>query len=773
MNQSSTAPSAGREATLIAALALPAMLLRAAQILEQDAGPALSDLRGFAADATTGALAALIVCLLASVRRWLGITFGIAWVLAAHANYEHVLALGSMTNLEHAGYLADSTFFFGSALSPTRPGLLAAALGVGVVLLLVAAPRHASSGTQTSASRRTPSPRPARIAAMGLVGCALLSLWPLNETRPGWRQRHFAIANALALFDTPLTRDAPLVAERIPGDLSGEPRIALPRPGQNVLLVILEGISGAHVSRIREAQDGQSPVMMPELDAIAERGLVWSSFVNLQRQTNRGEYALLCGDGPKLVAGTPKMTELAGMGELACLPARLREQGYATVYLQAAPLPFMLKDQFMAQAGFTAVHGDDWFESSYGRNHWGNDDRAFFEGSAEMVRKLQAKQEPWMLTLMTVGTHHPFNVPEDFEGTHPSGSFEWAAEYLDRAFGAFVRELEAEGLLDDTLVLVTSDESSGLHRTADDVTKALGQAWGLLIALTPEGENGLVEETALQSDLALSVLDYLGLGDLGLGDLGPGDRGLGEDAAAPAFGGRSAFRRYDTPRAFAFGNTYRRVLGGVNEHGELFVCNESASSCKKYALPDGRLFSPARESVELRPEELDFVKQRAIASAQSPAILPAKRDYTLIAKSDVQLVSTPNMQLIFSGQGLSARQGDRLEVELDFELRAGEDASAEPSRIWLAHDLIDGEDKRRHYLRRVPGLGVGQRAKIRYHVVAPDDLEGIEVRLRVHRFEGPAPVLHFHAARLRILPGAGAEAKAGTVEDEFRVVEAS
>ncbi len=33
---------------MIAALALPAMLLRAAQILEQDAGPALSDLRGFA-----------------------------------------------------------------------------------------------------------------------------------------------------------------------------------------------------------------------------------------------------------------------------------------------------------------------------------------------------------------------------------------------------------------------------------------------------------------------------------------------------------------------------------------------------------------------------------------------------------------------------------------------------------------------------------------------------------------------------------------------------
>jgi len=738
---------------MIAALAMPAMLLRAAQILEQDAGPALSDLRGFTADATTGALAALVVCALASVRRWLGITFGVAWVLAAHANYEHILALGSMTNLEHAGYLANSTFFFGTALAPTRPGLLGAALAMGVVLLLVAAPRGEPSGPR-SAARRRPSPRLTRISAVGLAGCALLLLWPLDETSPSWRQQHFAIANAAALFDAPLATDAPPVAHHIPGDLNGEPHITLPQPGRNVLLVILEGISGAHVARIREAQGEQSPVMMPELDAMAERGLVWSSFVSLQRQTNRGEYALLCGDGPKLVAGTPKMTELAGIGELACLPARLHQQGYTTVYLQAAPLPFMLKDQFMAQAGFSAVHGDEWFGPSYGRNHWGNDDRAFFEGSAEMVRELEAKQQPWMLTLMTVGTHHPFNVPVDFEGAHEPGSFEWAAEYLDGALGAFLRELEAEGLLDDTLVLVTSDESSGLHRSVDDVTKALGQAWGLLIALTPEGESKLVEETALQSDLALSVLDYLGFGD---------------EAAKRTFGGRSAFRRYDTPRAFAFGNTYRRVLGGVNERGELFVCDESASSCKKYTLPDGRLFSPARERSELHPEEVEFVKERAIASLHSPAALPAEREYALIAKSDVQLLSTPNMQLIFSGQGLSARQGDRLEVELDFELRPGVDEPAEPSRIWLAHDLIDGEDKRRHYLRRVPGLAIGQRAKIRYHVVAPHDLDGIEARLRVHRFEGPAPVLHFHAARLRILPGDGPATKTGTVEEEFRV----
>ena len=69
------------------------------------------------------------------------------------------------------------------------------------------------------------------------------------------------------------------------------------------------------------------------------------------------------------------MTERAGTGPIDCLPATLREAGFSTTYLQAAPLPFMMKDQFMAQAGFDRVLGDDWFTTAHNRNHWGVDDR--------------------------------------------------------------------------------------------------------------------------------------------------------------------------------------------------------------------------------------------------------------------------------------------------------------------------------------------------------------------------------------------------------------
>ena len=80
------------------------------------------------------------------------------------------------------------------------------------------------------------------------------------------------------------------------------------------------------------------------------------------RRTNRGLYSGLCGELPNLQVGVPKMTAYLDGGTRECLPKVLRRNGYRTVYLQAAPLAFMLKDQFMRKAGFEELIGDAWFE---------------------------------------------------------------------------------------------------------------------------------------------------------------------------------------------------------------------------------------------------------------------------------------------------------------------------------------------------------------------------------------------------------------------------
>ncbi|MGJ8503412.1 sulfatase-like hydrolase/transferase, partial [Glaesserella parasuis] len=110
------------------------------------------------------------------------------------------------------------------------------------------------------------------------------------------------------------------------------------------------------------------------------------------------------------------------------------------------------------QMGFDKTLGRDWFRNtSYLEFPWGMDDKAFFEGAATYVKQLRQQKKPWMLTLLTVGTHQPYSAPADYLARYPSAK-QAAVAYLDDAIDAFLADLEKQGVLRDTLVVLTSDE---------------------------------------------------------------------------------------------------------------------------------------------------------------------------------------------------------------------------------------------------------------------------------------------------------------------------
>ena len=189
---------------------------------------------------------------------------------------------------------------------------------------------------------------------------------------------------------------------------------------------------------------------MPRLSAWAERGMLTSDYVLHAHQTIRGLYAMLCGDYDKLASGTPKGLELLGNAERAaqCLPAQLRDNGFSTHFLQGAGLRFMAKDQIMPRMGFDTTLGRDWFRNTpYLDFAWGMDDRSYFEGALSYVDGLRKQKTPWMLTLLTVGTHQPYSAPADYLERHGSAR-QAAIAYLDDAIGDFLDGLQQRGVLD-------------------------------------------------------------------------------------------------------------------------------------------------------------------------------------------------------------------------------------------------------------------------------------------------------------------------------------
>ena len=434
------------------------------------------DLAGVWADLAAGMAVAILVGLVASAWRPLAIVVGVAWVAINYANYESIRALGSLLNLGFIGYVADPTFLFGSALAPLRPVVLLGLVVVTSALVWV--------GSREAATR---SPWRASLMAAGilLVG---LPLFPSTGAEY-WRQTHVLTGNLRWL----LTGGGATVAGgSLPtsGDLLEGTRFVGEAAGAtNVLLIMVEAVSGAYVASNAAAHGLSSSITMQRLSALAERSLNYSTFVVQQVQTNRGEYTILCGDYPKLALGSPKMSDAVAADTVLsdCLPEQLKRLGYLTVYMQSAPLPFMLKDQFMPLSGFSRSYGESWFREAYARDMWGVDDRAFFEQALELVEELGAEEKPWLLTLLTSGTHHPYRAPVEVLEDPSAGAdpFERAMRYADDALAEFVGRLETLGVLDNTLVLITADESNGLHEGTDAVTSRLSRNWGPLVVMEP------------------------------------------------------------------------------------------------------------------------------------------------------------------------------------------------------------------------------------------------------------------------------------------------
>lgn len=386
-------------------------------------------------------------------------------------------------------------------------------------------------------------------------------------------------------------------------DLDGAP-LLVKGTAKNVLIITLEGIPGLYYPEISKAMGVDSnKVSMDRLAESTQGAMLIPDFTAHSHQTIRGLYALLCGDFSKQSWDTPKAVELTGNLDRAkeCLPAQMAEHGWDTHYLQGAGLSFMGKDRFMPLIGFQEVHGNEWFqEANPYPFEWGVIDSVFFRGARDYIAGLQKKDRPWMLTLLTVGTHQPYAVPDDIVANYPDRRAA-TVDLLDQAVAEFIEGLRQDGVLKDTVVIITSDESHG-SELADWVS-----SWVVGIVLAPEaralprlkqGGYGLV-------DTEVSILDYLGL---------PIPRGVV---------GRSLFRDYATPREMVSYTASKRRWHTVDNFR--YECSD-----------DGRCRVGKADSL-LGPPPAEFLRDKE--GRRNPIFLiAATLDHKLIPQQGVRVL---------------------------------------------------------------------------------------------------------------------------------------
>lgn len=369
----------------------------------------------------------------------------------------------------------------------------------------------------------------------------------------------------------------------------------------NVLLIMIEGLSSGYFPGVSDYHDLDPSVELGSLEEnLSRHGFrIYRNALSMERQTDRGTFSILCGEYPDFHRQSRKMIDVAeNRASANCMPATLGENGYTTAYWQAAPLGYMKKGDFMPQAGFGDVTGAEIFTSD-GKEveGWGPPDPEYFDNIGQRIRKLDDGSAPWMVTLLNVGTHHPFNTGEetmsveDFDTRdleelakpEPQEARRKAMKTMAESLNHFLDGLASEGILDDTLVILTSDESGGFIRQ-DPESLPLNNNVGVLAVRPPKGDSldryAPENQIVAQIDVPSTILDITGLG-----------RKTGDMI------GRSLLvQQHDVDRDLLLADTYTGLKYFLRESGHLLSCSELMTNCSSWKFNPKRLFGTLEQT---------------------------------------------------------------------------------------------------------------------------------------------------------------------------------
>lgn len=564
------------------------------------------------------AVGALVVTLVLSLVRapWLRVPLLVLAGIAYYAAAEHIGAHGTIFRIAHAGKMADPMFLGSSVITPWLLLLPLYSL-LGYVLHRL--------------HRRIECPPPARpywwLAAV--AGC--VTIYGLAVPSLTYPDNNVVVSTIAQVPGTAVGLRGPPTREEIEpidagieslffhNQVQGEPVTDPP----NILVVMIEGLSAAYLPKVAEYHQLSPVVTLPGLERQLERRgfRIYRNVLSMQRQTDRGSYPPLCGAYPRLGTIRSEMADVAtGRADPVCMPELLGRHGYRTGYLQAAPLEYMNKERFMPKAGFQHVDGAGYFGPPDQEEGWGPDDDVFFSGAVDWLRELDAGGTPWFAVTLNSGTHHPFpdSAPwetgpgeeADSEPTADTGTGETRAKpdrqaafsEMARELAGFLDGLAAEGILDNTLLIVTSDEAGGFLR-GEEGPRMLDGNFGAL-AVRPPGGRGLDDFAGRDAlvatlDIALTSLDAAGV--------------AGNSGDARAMVGRSLLvSKPSGTRGLLLGDAYAGYTIFLLETGELMACGDTLLRCRTWRFSPQRLYGTLTEHESALPF-LSYEARRQLA----------------------------------------------------------------------------------------------------------------------------------------------------------------
>ena len=254
--------------------------------------------------------------------------------------------------------------------------------------------------------------------------------------------------------------------------------------GKNVILIHGE-------SMMRNAMDlsFNGIEVTPTLNRLAKQGMFFSNFYS--------QVSVGTSSDSELTYNTSLMPTKSGTAFVSysdrtyiSTPKLLKEKGYYTFSMHANNADFWNRRAMHKSLGYDRFYSKtDYKVTKDNTIGLGLSDKEFFKQSVAKIKKINEQHDKWYGLTIMLSNHTPFSDVEKYgdysvdiketvtkedgtteEVTYPYmegtklGNYFKSLHYADSALGEFIDELDSEGLLDNTIIVLYGDHDARLPR---------------------------------------------------------------------------------------------------------------------------------------------------------------------------------------------------------------------------------------------------------------------------------------------------------------------
>ncbi|HEY1040229.1 MAG TPA: LTA synthase family protein, partial [Bacteroidia bacterium] len=219
----------------------------------------------------------------------------------------------------------------------------------------------------------------------------------------------------------------------------------------NVVVIILEGFSKEYTG-ISFKEKSYTPF----LDSLMEEGYL---FINGYSNGKRSIEGI-----PAILSSTPSLHEpylntIYSNNKIQSLATLLKKKGYNTSFYHGGTNGTMNFDSYCKMAGFERYYGrKEYNDDKDYDGTWGIWDEPFLQRYAVELGKMK---QPFLSSVFTLSSHHPFVVPEKYKQSFPEGPLpvHKSIMYSDFALKRFFESVRKEKWFTNTLFVITADHT--------------------------------------------------------------------------------------------------------------------------------------------------------------------------------------------------------------------------------------------------------------------------------------------------------------------------